>query len=352
MHPQNDIALIRKVALYLGLVAIALAAAMSFSFGWQMSWKHAALLALLTFAGSLIFPYAGHLRNAGRKSAMAYMLIGGLFLGTEYFSHVGYGVGQRVMNTEQTGVQNANYEIAQKSLESERSLTEAFKRQLADLKAQNAWATTVSADGLRAQLAPMDEAIRQEERRGGCGPKCLALQEKKAAIEDKIAIAEKVDDLTKRIEATQRVIDKKEAVATTTEFKSSPVVAQTRFVSQLATFELDPDEGALTWTQIGIGALLALVTTFLAPVLFSIAWGPADMVPGHRARTIAATDKAADGEVSLLRAKLAEMQSALQRAPEPRAEHIHLHEADKLGELNGTLAALKRLAAQPQLRAA
>jgi hypothetical protein len=52
------------------------------------------------------------------------------------------------------------------------------------------------------------------------------------------------------------------------------VVNQVNFVSQIWTGELSPDEMSMTWTQIAIGALLALVTTFLAPIMLHIALGP------------------------------------------------------------------------------
>ncbi len=46
---------------------------------------------------------------------------------------------------------------------------------------------------------------------------------------------------------------------------------QTKFVSQLATGDLEPSKEAFTWSQIAIGVLIAFVTTFLAPVCFFIA---------------------------------------------------------------------------------
>ena len=49
---------------------------------------------------------------------------------------------------------------------------------------------------------------------------------------------------------------------------------QTNFVAQLWTAELNPDERSLTWTQIVIGAFIAFVTTFLAPIMLNIAFGP------------------------------------------------------------------------------
>ena len=52
------------------------------------------------------------------------------------------------------------------------------------------------------------------------------------------------------------------------------------FVAQIWTAELNPDEMSLTWTQIIIGAFIAFVTTFLAPIMLNIALGP-DKTPAR-----------------------------------------------------------------------
>jgi hypothetical protein len=276
MHnPTRDVDMIRKIALVLGCAGLAVAALMAFVFGLSMSLSHAVLLGLLTLSGSVLWPYAGHLRASGAgRSATMFLVIASGFLAAEYFSHIGYTVGQRVMETEDTGFKNAAYKLKQESVPRNAGLLAGMKADLEKMQAANAWAAAVSADGLRAQLAPMDLAIEQETARGGCGPKCLGLTRDKAAVQDKIAIVEKVDDLTKQIATMQNLVNMKEGEATTAEFKSSAVVAQTNFVAQLGTLSLDPDRSAQIWTQIGIGAMLALVTTFFAPTMFAIAWGP------------------------------------------------------------------------------
>lgn len=359
MTPTHDVATIRKVAFLIGSTALAVAAFMAFSFGWTMSAAHACLLGLLTLSGSIIFPYAGHLRSTGNRAALTYVAIGLAFLGAEYFSHIGYTIGRRVMNTEQTTVENAAYKIKQDSVGRNAELLSYLKQQLDELKAQNAWATSVSADGLRGEIPAMDEAIRQEADRGGCGPICLSLKEKKAVLLNRIGVVEKLDGLTERIAATQRLVNAKESEATHAAFRSSPVVAQTSFVAQLATLQLDPGRSALTWTQIGIGAILALVTTFLAPAMFSIAWGPLSYA-SSLAEKLRPKDEA-QGEFALASAKAPldigglikqEIAAAMKTLmPDPVPQHVssappgpdphldvHLHSLDA----HGMLAALKR----------
>lgn len=274
MTPANDIATIRKIALYVGMPALAVAVLMTYQFGKSMSLLHAVCLGLLTVAGSIIWPYAKHLRATANTNALTFMAIGAMFLSVEFFSHLGYTVGTRVIETETTGVANAVYENNQAAAKDDAANLDLWRGQLKELQDKLPWVATVKADGLRAQLDVAQKEIDLEAARRGCKSKCAMRMKEKADLEQRIASVEQAEDLSRRIEATQRILDGKRSTANTTEFKTSAVVAQTNFVSQIWTGSLEPDKASLTWTQIAIGALVALVSTFLAPVMFTIAFGP------------------------------------------------------------------------------
>lgn len=223
-----------KFWLGLGLVSLAAAAAMSFDFGWGVSLKHAIFLATLSIVAAFGPMAAEMLWSRKRRGAsIATAAICLPLLAIEFYSHAGYTAGLRGSNIETAHVQNARWEGAQKAATEDETNVALWRKQLATLMEANAWAGTVKADGLRAQLATHDEAIRQEERRGGCGPKCLALKQAKAAVEERIAIAEQAGDLTARIEATQRILDRKRETAATTEHKSSAVDHQNQFLTKV-----------------------------------------------------------------------------------------------------------------------
>jgi hypothetical protein len=285
MHaPITDISQLKRICFWLGAVGLLVACAMTFEFGKAMSYSHAIALCLLTIAVAVMWPYVDHLWHSGSKvPAFVVGTLAVLFTLAEFGSHLGYTVGHRVRDTQETGVVNATYKQAQESLASEKGNIDLWKKQLADLQAQNAWATTVSADGLRAQLASHDKAIQLETARGGCKGKCLKLMERKADVENKIAVAEQARDLNKRIEATQRIIDKKGETAKTTEFKTSKIVNQTNFAAQLWTANIEPDAEAREWTQIGIGFIISLVTTFLPAAMWFIAFRDASHTERRRA---------------------------------------------------------------------
>ncbi len=273
MHSVMTESSVRKAALYVGLAALVVGMGMAFEYGRAMSMLHAISLGLLAIAVSLAFIGAELYRKQGRTiAAMIATAAGIAFSAGEYGTHFGYTVGTRVAETQQTGVTNAAYKARQDQTASEGKNLEMWRQQLAELQTANAWVATVRADGLRAQIDTADEAIRQEERRGGCGPRCLKLKQEKATIEDKIAKAEAFADLSKRIEATQRILDKKVDVAQETKFHSSKIVNQTAGFAQIATWSDTPSDSALSWTQLILGAIIAAITTYLAPFCLSLAF--------------------------------------------------------------------------------
>lgn len=271
---MDHLTFLRRVSLYVGVIGLIVAALMTFKFGASMSILHAVGLCLLTVAGSVIWPVIKHTWDAKSFQTWAMVTAGVLFLGVEYFSHLGYTVGTRVGEAQQVGVHNAKFDDTRESLKSDRENIEIWKKQLADLAAQAPWAVTVKAEAMRGELEAMEKAIELETARGGCKSKCQRLMTKKGELETRIGMVETANDLNKRIEATQRVIDGKTEKAANATFESSAVVNQTNFVAQMWTANLNPDEMSLTWTQIIIGAFIAFVTTFLAPIMLNIAFGP------------------------------------------------------------------------------
>ena len=282
MNPHNlDIDRIKRMLIILGAIGLVSGAWMAFSFGASMSLAHAVTLALLSCVVAVMPTVIDHLRRLGRKPAAgALALIAVLFTGVEYFSHLGYTIGHRVADTEQTGVQNTRYTDTREAVVDHKANLAMWQERLKTLTGQHAWAPVTKADGLRSELATLRARVEEEKkgtrgRKAGCGRECERLQNEANALDQRIAIAEEADNLTKQINATQALIDKSREKAAVTEYRSSPIINQTKFVAQLWTTSLEPGSAPMNWTQIAIGALIALVTTFLAPVCFFMAFGDA-----------------------------------------------------------------------------
>lgn len=231
--------------LVLGLGSLAAAAAMSFDFGWQVSAKHAIFLAILTVVAAFGPMAAEMLFSKGRKGpAIACGLVCVPLLGIEFYSHAGYTAGLRGHNIETASVQNTRYDAANDAVGDDKANVALWRKQLASLLDQNAWAGTVKADGLRAQLEAAQKAIDLEAARGGCKTKCQIEMQKKADLEQRIATVEQASDLTKRIEATQRILDGKREVAAKTEHKSSAVAHQNDALKRWVALAVNGDTKA------------------------------------------------------------------------------------------------------------
>ena len=123
-----------------------------------------------------------------------------------YEQQLTYSTGVRQGEMQATGVQNTKYAGAQDAVTDDKANVALWRKQLATLLEQNAWAGTVKADGLKTELATLTSRIEDEKkgnrgRKAGCGKECERLQNEASALSARIATAEQASDLTKRIEA-------------------------------------------------------------------------------------------------------------------------------------------------------
>ncbi len=262
----DDLDAFGRFWLVLGLGSLAAAAAMSFDFGWGVSAKHALFLAVLSVVAAFGPMAAEMLFTRGRKwPAIATALICVPLLGIEFYSHAGYTAGLRGSNIETATVQNMRFDGAQEAAKEDKANLEFWRAQVAKLTAEHAWAPTVKAEGLRAQIESAQKAIDLESARGGCKTKCLALMKEKASLEERIAIAEQASDLAKRIESTQRVLDGKRDVAAKTEHKSSAVDHQNKFLAKAVALvnsnSLEPSPHVVEASQQTVNLAMAIAGT-------------------------------------------------------------------------------------------
>lgn len=261
-----------------GLVILIVAAAMSFDFGYQVSLKHGAFLAGLTFVAAF-GPDAAHKAFQDKRWASGVAItIGAIIcLGLELVSHQSYTAGIRGDNIMGAKVQNARYTGAQEAVSEDKTNLEMWRKRLDALQSEHAWSASVTAEALRAQLASANLAIEQEAKRGGCGPKCLARTKERDDLSTRIAITEEKADLTKKIEATKRVVDSARAKADEVEYKSSPVVHANQSIADAFAFirswgsELAPSDNVEKGSQISINFGMALAGTGLPALCLFIA---------------------------------------------------------------------------------
>jgi hypothetical protein len=187
-------------------------------------------------------------------------------------TNVSTGGTHKTSDVVQAKVQNIKFEDKRDAVASAKEEIALYEKLISDLTNQNPWTTSVSADGLRGQIQPMEEAIRQEARRGGCGPKCLALKQELAELHNRIAIAEKLDEHTKKLQAARNALSKAIAQAESVEQDVSAVATQNFRLASLFTLSRDPDEGAQHWVDQWLTVLFGVGITFAAQFFNVLGW--------------------------------------------------------------------------------
>ncbi len=273
---MGDLSATGRVWARIGMVVLIVAAAMSWGFGAEVSWKHAAFLACLTFVAAF-GPEAAHRAWTEGKtgSAIAIAIVCAPLLAIEFYSHAGYTAGLRGHNIETTAVQNVRYDQRQDEVKEGRASLILWEKRLAELEAANAWSATVTAEALRAQLASANLAIEQEAARGGCKAKCLARTKDRDDLAARIAIAEEKSELTKKIEATKKVLAGAREKAIATEHKSSPVVHQNEFLAKAVALvgfgSLTPSNEIKATAEQSANLAMAIAGTGLPAFCFFVA---------------------------------------------------------------------------------
>lgn len=273
-----------KIWLTIGLMGLIVDAALCYQYGVTQTTWHGLGFALVALVFSQLPDGAYSEYQKGNK-AVAWVLAGLCIpMGAvAYQSHIGYGAGVRLGDIKKAAIQDANWTGAQDTANENGDNLKLWKTQLADLQKQAPWAATVTADGLRSQLQTAEEAIKQEEARGGCGKRCMANMKARDDISQRISQTERMADLTKQIEATQRLVDKYRQTASTTEAGFSSAAMQTTANSQLfgvlrAAWTGEPLEQALKVTEnssklanLIITAAGSLAFMLMAPIGFFMA---------------------------------------------------------------------------------
>lgn len=275
--------------LTIGVIVLAIDMAMSFKYGWSQTGLHALGFAAVAFLMAFLPDAAVEEWTQGRKVASMFLWVVAcpFLIAVALYSHIGYGAGVRVGDIQQTGFQNTVAADARKTVaDGERNL-KMWRERLDTLTTQNAWAPATKAEGLRAQMDSAQKAIDLETARGGCKAKCLGLMQDKAKLEERIAIVEQANELTRQIEATQKLVDKSRKDAAGQKIVSSAVVNQNSVAASMwlavngheAKDAIDPDSVTTSFINIFINLGGAIAFIMMAPIAIYLAGR--NRVAGH-----------------------------------------------------------------------
>ena len=212
----------------LAMAAIVVDCGIAYEFGSTLSHLHAIGFALVSLAFCILPDVAAMEFRKGKKKTGGWIAAACVPLGlVAFMTHLGYSASIRVGDMQQSDVSNAKYEDTRTAVADAQVRIKQFTDRITELKAANPWVTTVDAEGLKAEAATLQEAIAQETRRGGCGPKCLALNEKYSDLVNRASVAEQLSEQEKQRAAAERGLDNAKAKASTATFTSSTAVNHT-----------------------------------------------------------------------------------------------------------------------------
>lgn len=267
--PSGLVPHFRAIA-WLGFAAMIIDTMMSAAFGYTIGLVPMIGLAIVSLASGLFLVAAFFFhrikwRIVGNVAAAVWALA---FV-FNCWSNMGVATSTRMGEVQQASVQQTNYSERKKAAEEAEDRLKLFGKQLEDLTAQNAWAATVSADGLRSKIQALQKAEAAESRLGGCGRKCRAIQNEVVDVQGKIAVAEQRDDLTKRIDATKAVLAKARTELAGTKAGISATANQSTLYAKLISFDLaaDPSASMVTVANEGTGIALAIVIALVSAFL-------------------------------------------------------------------------------------
>lgn len=258
----------------LALFAIGVDAGISYEFGSTLSSLHAVGFGLVALAFCILPDVAAMEFRKGQKTTAGWIGLACLPLGlVALLTHVGYSASIRVGDMQQSDVSNIKYEDTRKAVDDAEGKIKFFTDRIAALKDANPWITTVSADGLKAQAPALEEAIEQESRRGGCGPKCLNLKKQLADVLDRAGKAEELAKHESMLLASQTGLDKARATAKATNYVSSTAVNHTdTLYKALSLVRFQPVENVTMTereaTNTGIMSISSLAFLLLAPLFY------------------------------------------------------------------------------------
>lgn len=278
-----------QVWLAAGIIALIVDAALCYKYGVTQTTLHGIGFAVVALFFSQLPDGAYEEWVKGNKVSGAVLGLLCIPLGAvAYQSHIGYGAGVRMGDIKAAAIQDVKYEDARGQVVDNRANLAMWKEQLSKLKAESGWSPTTKADALHSELATLRSRIEEEKkgtrgRRAGCGKECERLQNEAGEIEKKIATIESVADLTGKIEATQRLVDKYREASAKTEAGMSSVAMQTTANTQLfgvvrAAWTGEPLEQAMKTSEdsaklanLIITAAGSLAFMLMAPIGFFMA---------------------------------------------------------------------------------
>lgn len=265
--------------LYLGLASLTAAAGMSFMVGWKMTALHAVFLACLSFVTAFLPEAAYRAWEDGKRGVAVILGLCSLPLfAVEFGQHAAYTAGIRGHEIAEARVQNTKYDGAQDTVTENKTQLAFWQKRLETLTTQNGWTATVTADGLRAELAAIegDQVFKRSKQCADVTrPDSRAFCDRRAQVQARIATLEETKDLSDKIAHAKTMLAGIRDKAANVEHKSSQTEHMNKFLSKavalLGSGDLKVSEKTEEGTQLSANLAIALAGTGLPALALFVA---------------------------------------------------------------------------------
>lgn len=287
----------RRAAALLAICAATMAA----MFGWDIgagSIKSPVLALVFAlgayFALVLLEQGLDHLRAARRDLGVMAIATWVFVIGLEIVGHVGFNATARLGDIQEATLQETAYEDSRAELAAAREQLPVFTARLQKLQEANAWLPTVTADGVRAEIANL-EGDRIYTRSKQCSSVTLAdsraFCDRLADARGRLAAVEEVASLDQQIAATQALIGKLTVAARETagETHVSAAATQGKVLASLFAQSRTVNDDQIYWSNLAFS-----LGTSIFMVLSGIIWAvfPAASTGPSRTLTTARPESA------------------------------------------------------------
>lgn len=250
---SNNTSTIGKLQIWVlrvGLAWLAVAVLMTGAAGWSFGSGNVAKqflfmlgFPLITIGAAIILPFIEHARDKGAYG-MALMLIPAWLTCTvgEGFGHLMIVASQRDVSVQEATRQDVVYDNAQTSVREQETKLNLLTQREKQLREANPFVTTVTAEGLRADIVVLDKQIALETARGGCKARCAEWMTKKSAVEKQISAIDEFNKIPDQIEAAKRGADAARAELAKLKKGHSDARSQTKVTAKVLNVSLNPGE--------------------------------------------------------------------------------------------------------------
>jgi hypothetical protein len=250
-----------------GVVLAITSVLLTAQFGLSISFGMMAALAVVSFMASYLPAVMVEVYESGRSWLVwPGLLVCALVTVIDVTTNASTTGVHKSSDVTQAHVQQTKYEDNRANVAELQNKLKFLEERQKQLEGHAGWSGAKPAAAYAGEIEATRLAMEQEAKRGGCGPKCLAIRQKLAELEANQAVAAEHEKNARMLSATVEALKKTRDQAATVARGESAVETQNLRLASLFTFSRSPSDDAQHWTDqilmVAIGLVITLASQF------------------------------------------------------------------------------------------